>query len=125
MLNHESCVKGNARTTPPHLHFGTFVRNTGPLDPLGLVFPIPPEAPSVRTDLGALGEGGYVARRGVRLRRSPSRQGSVIRELEEGAPFLTLAGTADWYRVLLPGGGTGYLHSSEVEVEVGAEVGGG
>jgi murein DD-endopeptidase MepM/ murein hydrolase activator NlpD len=34
---------GNARTTPPHLHFGAYRR--GPRDPWNLILPIPPETP--------------------------------------------------------------------------------
>jgi len=29
---------GNAKTTPPHLHFGIYRRNTGAIDPLGFVY---------------------------------------------------------------------------------------
>ncbi len=107
---------GNARTTPPHLHFGTFIRVSGPVDPVNMVLPIPPKPPPVLADLGVLGEEGRALGRGIRLMRLPSREGSVLRELREGDSFLILAGTAEWYRVVLPGGEAGYMHSRHVEV---------
>jgi len=107
---------GNARTTPPHLHFGTFVRNHGPVDPVTLVLPIPPKPPPVLADLESLGWEGRTLGRGIRLLRFPSPEGAVARELSEGAYFLILAATAEWYRVVLPGGETGYVHSRHVEV---------
>ncbi len=41
---------GNARGTPPHLHFGIYARRDGPIDPLPFVSgargPQPPAGPS-------------------------------------------------------------------------------
>jgi murein DD-endopeptidase MepM/ murein hydrolase activator NlpD len=107
---------GNARTTPPHLHFGTFVRPVGGVDPMNMLFPVPPEPSPVLTDLEVLGGEGRVIGRGASVRRSPSEEGVVLAELREGDTFLILAGTADWYRVLLPDGRTGYIPSRQIGV---------
>ena len=50
---------GNARTTPPHLHFGAYRR--GPRDPWNLILPIPPALPAPRyRAVQNDGEWGYV-----------------------------------------------------------------
>jgi len=98
---------GNARTTPPHLHFGAYRR--GAVDPWDLILPAPPEIPDVDVPLDALGEEGHVRENGVRLRRSPSTRGAVLTELGNGTPLRILAGAGEWYRVALPGGESGFV----------------
>jgi murein DD-endopeptidase MepM/ murein hydrolase activator NlpD len=98
---------GNARTTPPHLHFGAYRR--GPVDPWNLILPAPPEIPVVRVALDALGEEVRVSESGVQLRRSPSARGAVLAELGDEVPMRILAGAGEWYRVLLPSGESGYV----------------
>jgi murein DD-endopeptidase MepM/ murein hydrolase activator NlpD len=98
---------GNARTTPPHLHFGAYRR--GPQDPWDLILPIPLEVPDVAVDLDALGEEGKVNGEGVRVRRSPSTRSTILAELSGDASFRILAGAGDWYRVFLPSGVSGYI----------------
>ncbi len=100
---------GNARTTPPHLHFGAYRR--GAVDPWNLILPIPPDAPDVAVDLGGLGTDGRVSEEGVRLRRGPSTRGSILGELGTDTSFRVLGGAGEWYRVALNGGESGFLHS--------------
>jgi hypothetical protein len=114
---------GNASTTSPHLHFGTFIRGSGPMDPVKLVLPIPPKPAPIMAGLGVLGEEGRVLGRGIRLTRSPSREGSVLRELCEGTSFLILAVSAEWYRIVLPSGEAGYINSRHVEVSASGNEG--
>ncbi|MCG8469301.1 MAG: M23 family metallopeptidase [Gemmatimonadetes bacterium] len=47
---------GNARTTPPHLHFGIYARREGPVDPFAFVVRPPTRPPGVVADSSALGE---------------------------------------------------------------------
>lgn len=103
---------GNARTTPPHLHFGAYRR--GPRDPWDLILPVPPMPPRVQVDVGFLGEKGEVQGRGVALRSSASSSGSVIADVPEGVPLRVLAGSGAWYRVALPTGEKGFLDSGVV-----------
>ncbi len=100
---------GNARTTPPHLHFGAYQR--GARDPWDLILPIPPEAPGVAVDLDGLGREGEVGEDGVRLRRAPSTGGSILSELSIGTGFKILGGAGEWFRVVLQGGESGFMHS--------------
>jgi murein DD-endopeptidase MepM/ murein hydrolase activator NlpD/SH3-like domain-containing protein len=100
---------GNARTTPPHLHFGIYRRGEGPVDP----------APFLRGSLGTLAElavdvgrlGSWVRLRsdGIRLRAAPGTRAPVVREMGRYTPLRVLGGSGDWYRVQLPDGGLGYV----------------
>ncbi|MBT8396068.1 MAG: peptidoglycan DD-metalloendopeptidase family protein [Gemmatimonadetes bacterium] len=103
---------GNARTTPPHLHFGAYRR--GAVDPWDLILPIPPQAPEVVVDLGGLGANGNVSEEGVRLRRGPSTRGSILGELDTESSFRVMGGAGEWYRVVFQGGMSGFLHSRYV-----------
>jgi murein DD-endopeptidase MepM/ murein hydrolase activator NlpD len=47
---------GNARTTPPHLHFGIYVRRRGPIDPFDYLDMPSQNPPRLRADSASLGE---------------------------------------------------------------------
>ena len=99
---------GNARTTPPHLHFGIYTG--GAIDPypflqradeLPAVSPLPlaAEAPT------------SVPRRGSHyLRLTPERDGTVIRQLTNGEAVVVLGAVGRFYRVRTEVGETGYAN---------------
>src|SRR6185503_1047356 len=62
---------GNARSTPPHLHFGIYRRGEGALDPLPFIDPRRRTAPHVIADTSALGTVTRIAARAARLRAAP------------------------------------------------------
>ena len=105
---------GNARTTPPHLHFGAYRR--GPVDPWNLILPIPPRASEVAVSLDGLGREGRVGEEGVRLRRSPSTRGSIMEEIPRDSAFQILGGAGEWFRIVLQGGESGFIHSRYTSV---------
>jgi murein DD-endopeptidase MepM/ murein hydrolase activator NlpD len=107
---------GNARTTPPHLHFGAYRRGRGAVDPWNLILPVPPEVTEVVVDLDLLGEEARVSGNGVTLRASPSQEGAILATLSAEGPFRILAGVAGWYRVLLPGGQSGFIGSQDAVI---------
>ena len=100
---------GNARTTPPHLHFGVYAR--GAYDPSPLlqpddalpgrpVYELPPEAAAMA-----------VPSRGSHyLRKSPERGGEVLRQLENEEAIVGLGATGRFYRVLTRQGELGYVN---------------
>jgi len=106
---------GNARTTPPHLHFGIYRRGEGPVDP----------APFLRTPSGTLSEmtadldqlGSWVRLRndGIRLRAAPGLRSPVLREMTQYTPLRVLGGSGEYFRVLLPDGSQGYVASRLTE----------
>jgi murein DD-endopeptidase MepM/ murein hydrolase activator NlpD len=104
---------GNARTTPPHLHFGIYAR--GPTDPMPFIRKPPGRLAELTADPAALGAWVRVPDAGVRIRRGPSARADVLAELDRFAPFRVLAGSGDWYRVRLPDGAEGWVSARLAE----------
>lgn len=104
---------GNARTTPPHLHFGIYQR--GPIDPFPFVRLIPTDLPDVRADLELTGALARARTRGARIRSRPSGYGDVVGELDTETPFRVVAASGSWYRVRLPDGSEGYVAEDVTE----------
>ena len=100
---------GNARTTPPHLHYGVYYRGQGAVDPAPFLRSYRTEALAVRVDRSLYGQWVRVRDDGIRLRGGPSRQSPVKAELDEFTPARVLGGARDWYRVALPDGTQGYV----------------
>jgi len=102
---------GNARTTPPHLHFGLYVRGEGAFDPWDFLVELPTELEPVDVELGELGEWVRVAGHGqeIYLREQPTRRGPVMTELPQHTAVRVLGGVGTWYRVELPDGSSGFL----------------
>ena len=100
---------GNARTTPPHLHFGVYRRGEGPVDPAPFLRPPAADLAELTADLDQLG--GWVRLRddGIRLRAAPGLRAPVLRELEVHTPLRVLGGSGEYFRVRLPDGGQGYV----------------
>ena len=104
---------GNARSTPPHLHFGIYRRGEGPVDPFPFVRRARGEPPDLAADTGALGEWIRVARGGTLLR---SRfEGGTARPLAPGTALMALGAAGRSYRVALPDGRTGWIASTASE----------
>ncbi|MDH3291931.1 MAG: peptidoglycan DD-metalloendopeptidase family protein [Gemmatimonadota bacterium] len=104
---------GNARTTPPHLHFGVYQR--GSFDPYPALYQVPttPEAFSGNPDL--IGRVARVSRERTRVREAPSGGSDVVAELARHTPVRVAAGSGPWYRVMLPDGTTGYVATGLTE----------
>ncbi|MEQ9399395.1 MAG: peptidoglycan DD-metalloendopeptidase family protein [Longimicrobiales bacterium] len=116
---------GNARTTPPHLHFGIYRRGEGPVDPDPFIRPPRGTLAELTADGERLGRWVRMADPGIRLRTAPSVRADVLRELEQHTPLRVLAGSGDWYRVRLPDGREGYVAArltESVDRPVGTRV---
>ena len=100
---------GNARTTPPHLHFGVYRRGEGAVDPFPFLDPPTGTLPELTADLALLGARVLPRNDGIRLRAAPGRRGDVLRELESQVPLRVLGASGDWFRVRLPDGVDGYV----------------
>lgn len=98
---------GNARTTPPHLHFGIYRRGHGPLDPMPFVRPLattPPEP--FPADPGELRR---VTVQDVRLRAGPGARAPELGRLDDEVPVRVLSVAGDWLRVEIPDGRRGFV----------------
>ena len=118
---------GNARTTPPHLHFGLYRR--GPIDPYPFIDPPVGALPEVTADLTLLGDRVVPANDGIRLRAAPGRRGSIMQELNRTTALRVTGAAGEWFRVQLPDGTTGYVAARLMEggaavAEVAAGAGG-
>ncbi len=98
---------GNARTTPPHLHFGVYRR--GPVNPYNFIRQLPSEPEVTSVDLAGVGQWRRIRSEGVRLRRAPSTRGLVLGELERYTPLKVAAAAGPWYRVETPDGVAGFV----------------
>lgn len=106
---------GNARTTPPHLHFGIYRRREGAVDPYPFLEPPRGALPRATADPALLGLRVQPAGEGVRLRAAPGTESNVLATLSEGEELRVVgaartAGVAgSWYRVRTGGGQEGYM----------------
>jgi murein DD-endopeptidase MepM/ murein hydrolase activator NlpD len=107
---------GNARTTPPHLHFGVYHRGQGPANPYWFVHKPRTTTPRIVADTSAIGEWVRIARGTGVLRTGPAGSADTAVAVESGASARVVAATADWYRVRLPDGVIGYVPSRSTEL---------
>ncbi len=103
---------GNARSTPPHLHFGVYRRGEGPLDPRPWVARVNARAAKVVGDTSLLGEWARTVR-ATALRSAPGATGMVSRELSAETMLRVLSARGEWYQVALPDGGAGYVSARD------------
>lgn len=113
---------GNARTTPPHLHFGVYARGLGPLDPRPFVYATSRELPPLEVEEERLGTWLRTSVR-TNLRPRPEAVGEQMATLDPRTPLRVTGGTGEWYRVELPDGRRGFafgplLEPAEQPVEV-------
>lgn len=106
---------GNARTTPPHLHFGIYLRPEGPVDPVEFIRGMRAVPEPLSADTGLLGAWARTAAGGVSLRATNGRRSAVLSLAEAGLPVRVLAASGDAYRVALPDGTSGYLAAAALE----------
>jgi len=104
---------GNARTTPPHLHFGIYSR--GAYNPFASLNPLPTDPPRLAADTATVGGWARTVVDGLRVRRSPGRRGDILGELNRNTPMLVVGGAGSWFRVLLPDGVMGFVAAASVE----------
>lgn len=98
---------GNARTTPPHLHFGIYARGRGAIDPVPYLVPPDSVAGPPSAELEQLGEWMRVGSAGADLVPAPGADGGY--ELAAGTVVRVVAATGTWYRAELPDGAAGYI----------------
>jgi len=106
---------GNARTTPPHLHFGIYARGSGPVDPAPYIAKIEDTPRSVSADLEMLGRWARSKESDISLRVSASGRSDQIMALNQYFPMKIQAAVYRWYRVLLPDGTSGFVYEDSIE----------
>ena len=99
---------GNARTTPPHLHFGVYARGEGPIDPFPFIHQMEGEARRASVDLDLLGAWARTLNDRIDLHLTPDSNGEVLTTFDRHAPVRILGGTSRLYRVGTPEGTIGF-----------------
>ena len=100
---------GNARTTPPHLHFGIYKRRRGPVNPFPFLRQPRGALSTLAVDPGRIGTAAAGERDGLRVREGPSLRASVVQELGPANPFQVVAGAGEWYRIRMEDGRQGFV----------------
>jgi peptidoglycan LD-endopeptidase LytH len=113
---------GNARTTPPHLHFGIYMRGLGPVDPHFHLYDPPHDAEGFDGDTALVGRWARLGRAGAVVRSRPRADAPPVDALPAFTPIELLAGSGRWYRARLPDGREGYVALREAEGLVALEV---
>ncbi len=100
---------GNARTTPPHLHFGIYLRGEGPVNPYPFLREPSERLPTLTADRSLVD--GWVRSTvdAARLRGHPSARAPVLVELALHTPARVDAVAGAFYRISLPDGRRGYV----------------
>ena len=104
---------GNAIRTRPHLHFGIYAREEGPVDPWYFVYQPRGTIPRLTADTSRLGAWLRTPRAGATLF---ARAGTdTLRALPAHTPLRVLAAAGEWFRVRLPDGSMGYVVARRLE----------
>jgi peptidoglycan LD-endopeptidase LytH len=108
---------GNARSTPPHLHFGIYRRGEGPLDPLPFISRLPRALPPLRADTALLGAWARVAAdsRAAGRASAAGHPPAVGRALAAATPLRIRGAADDRFRAELPDGTDVWVPARVVE----------
>lgn len=101
---------GNAKTSPPHLHFGIYT-NGGAIDPLVFVDPTERKPGKITAPLANIGKLLRTEGKGLKVYGEPSATPSNYISLEASSLLRVQAATEGWYKVTLPNGQKGYIQS--------------
>jgi murein DD-endopeptidase MepM/ murein hydrolase activator NlpD/SH3-like domain-containing protein len=105
---------GNARTTPPHLHFGVYRRGDGPVDPYPFIYRSSARPPQITADTSELGRLAR-ARGKATVLASPDSRATTLTTVPAATPLQVDAAAGAWFRVRLPDGTAGFIASRVVE----------
>ncbi len=106
---------GNARTTPPHLHFGIYARGDGPVDPAPYIREARADPPAILAADTLLGAWVRARVASTTVYQDPSRVPGPRRTIARGTPMRVRGATGALVRVDLPDGTRGFVSVREVE----------
>ncbi|MDN3587104.1 M23 family metallopeptidase [Pedobacter aquatilis] len=103
---------GNAKTTPPHLHFGLYTSG-GAIDPLPFINPIVKKPVNITASISNLNKT-LRTNQNTFLHSSPANNAEKIRTLQSGTILIAHAASANWYKTELPDGSIGFIQSNSL-----------
>ncbi|WP_089661721.1 M23 family metallopeptidase [Christiangramia echinicola] len=105
---------GNARTTPPHLHFGIYKSKQGALDPIGFVY-LTEDAQDISANNSEFATRLKVNSAKANFRNKPASSNSrVVKTGQEGELLFVQGKTTDWFHVRDSLDRSMYIHESLV-----------
>jgi hypothetical protein len=107
---------GNARRTPPHLHFGIYMRREGPVDPVNFIKKINSTPEKITADTKILGQWARSNQSQVSLKASAASRSLKITRLNPYTAMKIQAAAGDGYRILMPDGLSGYVPARHIEL---------
>lgn len=102
---------GNAKNTPPHLHFGIY--KYGPIDPINYIKETNVILPEFTANIEPLGH--WVRTKESTYLKNQIHRSATLDTLEVYQPMKVIGVVQSSYRVALPNGLIGYIESSEIE----------
>lgn len=106
---------GNARRTPPHLHFGIYASGEGPVDPVNFIKEINSTPKEITADMAMLGRWARAKQSNVSLNASAASRSLKITRLDSQSAMKVQAASGNMYRILLPDGLSGYVPFHSIE----------
>lgn len=103
---------GNAKSTPPHLHFGIYTTE-GAVDPFPFVNPVTRSAPAITAALMLINATVRSVGK-ASLFSSPESTSAALIDLEPGTIMYVNAANSNWYSVQLPNGLAGFIQNKQV-----------
>ena len=100
---------GNARTTPPHLHFGIYRRGEGPVDPYWFVYRPRGTVPRLVADTSSLGKWIRPSALRATLFAGPSTSADTVALFGRHTAMMVLSAAGEFYRVRMPDGVIGFV----------------
>jgi len=103
---------GNAKTTPPHLHFGLYTSG-GAIDPLPFIKPTVKKPANITASTSNLNRT-LRTNQNTFLYSSPVMSAQKLRTIQNGTILIANSASANWYKAELPDGTIGFIQSSNI-----------
>ncbi|WP_421942557.1 peptidoglycan DD-metalloendopeptidase family protein [Pedobacter sp.] len=103
---------GNAKTTPPHLHFGLYT-SSGAIDPLPFINPTIKKSANITASASNLNRT-LRTNQNTFLYSSPVISAEKLRTLQTGTILIANSASANWYKAELPDGSMGFVQSNNI-----------
>ena len=98
---------GNAKTTPPHLHFGIYQR--GSKDPINYIRILEAAPPAPPLDTALMAKAFKVTASQLNLRSGPGDKHEALAQLKKNTYVRIIGHSGDWYRIALPDQREGFI----------------
>ncbi len=106
---------GNARTTPPHLHFSIYRFGSGAVDPFPFVHALPETEPLLAADPAEIGVLARTSASLANIRHAPNLQSEIVGNYPRHTWLKIEGKSGKWFRIALPDQQKAYIHQSLVE----------